>query len=121
MTTPRKPREHSSGPDPATLTLAPGKESGSGFGGVQGDVTGTESQAGGNPFAAVRSVATSTEASPATRTYAVRPGDTLSHIAQAHYGKAGLWTRIYDANRDLLDDPDLIHPGQVLRIPAADR
>jgi nucleoid-associated protein YgaU len=121
MTTPRKPRDQASSPDPATLSLAPGSGVLGGFRKVRGEVTGTEPRAAANPFAGVRSTATSTEPSPTARTYTVRPGDTLSHIARAHYGKAGLWTRIYDANRDLLDDPDLIHPGQVLRIPAAER
>ncbi|MCJ0826330.1 LysM peptidoglycan-binding domain-containing protein [Luteimonas sp. 50] len=50
--------------------------------------------------------------------YTVRKGDTLSAIAQHHYGKASRWHAIFDANRDQLDDPDLIKPGQVLRLPA---
>lgn len=44
-------------------------------------------------------------------------GDTLSSIAGAEYGDPGLFGRIFEANRDQLDDPDLIRPGQVLRIP----
>lgn len=55
------------------------------------------------------------------RTYTVERGDTLSHIAKQFYGKAGEWNTIFEANRDQLDDPDLIKPGQVLRIPAGDR
>lgn len=54
---------------------------------------------------------------PATQTYVVERGDTLSHIAQHFYGKAGGWREIYEANRDQLDDPDRIQPGQVLKIP----
>ena len=53
------------------------------------------------------------------RTYTVQPGDNLSKIAATFYGRQD-WKRIYDANRDQLDDPDRIQPGQVLRIPAAD-
>ena len=49
--------------------------------------------------------------------YTVQKGDTLSHIAKHHYGKASGWHAIFDANRDQLDDPDLIRPGQVLIIP----
>ncbi|HSJ10302.1 MAG TPA: LysM peptidoglycan-binding domain-containing protein [Longimicrobiales bacterium] len=49
--------------------------------------------------------------------YTVQAGDTLSAIAQREYGDAGAWTRIYEANRDQLDNPDLIHPGQELSIP----
>lgn len=52
------------------------------------------------------------------RSYTVEKGDTLSHIAKQFYGKAGAWQAIFEANRDRIDDPDLIHPGQVLRIPA---
>jgi nucleoid-associated protein YgaU len=51
------------------------------------------------------------------RTYTVVKGDSLSKIAQREYGKASQWKRIYEANRDQIEDPDLIHPGQVLRIP----
>ncbi|QOY62736.1 LysM peptidoglycan-binding domain-containing protein [Lysobacter sp. H21R4] len=52
--------------------------------------------------------------------YTVKPGDTLSHIAKHFYGKASAWNTIYDANRDQLDNPDRIQPGQVLRVPARD-
>ena len=55
-----------------------------------------------------------------TRTWTVKPGDTLSHIAQQVYGKASHWHAIFDANRDQLDDPDLIRPGQVLQLPSTD-
>jgi nucleoid-associated protein YgaU len=54
------------------------------------------------------------------RTYTVERGDTLSHIAKAHYGKASKWHAIFEANRDQIDDPDKIFPGQVLKIPAID-
>ena len=54
------------------------------------------------------------------RTYTVEKGDTLSHIAKAHYGRASKWHAIFEANRDVLDDPDKIRPGQVLTIPAID-
>ena len=47
----------------------------------------------------------------------VQPGDTLSSIAQTHLGEARLWPQIAEANPDAIDDPDLIHPGQVLDIP----
>lgn len=51
------------------------------------------------------------------RTYTVRPGDTLSEIAKEHYGDASAYRRIFDANRDQLSNPDLIQPGQTLKIP----
>jgi nucleoid-associated protein YgaU len=49
--------------------------------------------------------------------HTVQKGDTLSAIAQQHYGKASRWHAIFDANRDQLDNPDLIRPGQVLKLP----
>ena len=52
------------------------------------------------------------------QSYTVQKGDTLSAIAQHHYGKASRWHAIFDANRDQLDNPDLIKPGQVLKLPA---
>ena len=54
---------------------------------------------------------------PYTQTHVVRPGDTLSKIAQEYYGDARLYPKIFDANRDILKDPDKIQPGQKLRIP----
>lgn len=50
-------------------------------------------------------------------TYVVQPGDTLSALAQRFYGKASLYPRIFEANRDILNNPDLIKVGQTLKIP----
>ena len=44
-------------------------------------------------------------------------GDTLSGLADKYYGKAGLYMKIFEANRDILTSPDLIKVGQKLRIP----
>ncbi|QNP41940.1 LysM peptidoglycan-binding domain-containing protein [Lysobacter solisilvae (ex Woo and Kim 2020)] len=80
-------------------------------------------------FSNVRSGASSTEeitggsggtGGAGETTYTVAKGDTLSHIAKDHYGKASKWQVIFEANRDQLDDPDKIFPGQVLKIPALD-
>jgi len=49
--------------------------------------------------------------------YTVKKGDTLSAIAKAHYGNAGKYMVIFKANQPMLQDPDKIYPGQVLRIP----
>ena len=57
---------------------------------------------------------------PAPRQHEVRPGETLSHIAQAFFGDPGLWPAIYLANRDRIKDPSRIYPGQKLAIPAVD-
>lgn len=51
------------------------------------------------------------------QTYTVVKGDSLSKIAKNVYGKASLWRKIFEANQDQIKDPDLIFPGQVLRIP----
>jgi nucleoid-associated protein YgaU len=50
-------------------------------------------------------------------TYTVKSGDSLSKIAKNIYGDANKWHRIYDANRDKIKNPDLIHPGQEFTIP----
>jgi nucleoid-associated protein YgaU len=55
---------------------------------------------------------------PAARTYTVKAGDTLGAIAKQHLGDANAYMRIFEANRDQLQDPNLIKPGQVLKLPA---
>ena len=59
------------------------------------------------------------QAAPAMKTYVVQKGDSLSKIAKAEYGNANDWRRIFEANRDIIKNPDLIHPGQSLKIPPA--
>ena len=49
--------------------------------------------------------------------YEVQKGDTLSALAKRFYGKASQYMRIFDANKDVLTNPDLIKVGQKLRIP----
>jgi nucleoid-associated protein YgaU len=51
--------------------------------------------------------------------YVIEKGDTLSAIAKKYYGKASEYPRIFAANREVIKDPDLIFPGQKIRIPAA--
>jgi nucleoid-associated protein YgaU len=51
--------------------------------------------------------------------YTVQSGDTLSKISKQFYGDANSYMRIFDANKDQLKDPNVIKPGQVLKIPAA--
>jgi nucleoid-associated protein YgaU len=53
----------------------------------------------------------------AGQTYTVKPGDTLSKIAQQFYGDSSKYMKIFDANKDKLKDPNMIHPGQQLTIP----
>lgn len=49
--------------------------------------------------------------------YVVKTGDTLFGIAKQVYGDGNQWHRIQEANPIVLKNPDLIHPGLVLRIP----
>ena len=52
------------------------------------------------------------------QTYTVQPGDTLSKISQQFLGSASEYMKIFEANRDKLESPDKIRPGQKLTIPA---
>jgi nucleoid-associated protein YgaU len=51
------------------------------------------------------------------RTYTVQKGDSLLKIARKMYGDQNKWTTIFEANRDLLDRPNQLRVGQVLRVP----
>lgn len=55
---------------------------------------------------------------PPQRSYVVQPGDSLSKIAKDVYGNANEYNKIFEANRDILQDPNKIVPGQTLKIPA---
>ena len=57
---------------------------------------------------------TTAESSQSVHTYTVEPGDNLTKIGKK-YGIT--WKSIWDANRDILKDPDKIYPGQELKIP----
>ena len=116
-------------PDPSKLSLQPGKSAGSNpdFSNVQGHV---DSVPGSSPvrspeFANVQDHSDTVPGGSGgggagAQTYTVRAGDTLSHIAQQQYGKASRWHAIFDANRDQLDNPALLRPGQVLKLPPLD-
>ena len=55
--------------------------------------------------------------STATKIYEVKSGDSLSKIAKHEYGDASKWQLIFEANTDILKDPNKIFPGQKLKIP----
>lgn len=59
----------------------------------------------------------SANAGTQTRTYTVKPGDSLSKISRELYGDANKYQKIFEANRDKLSDPDKIRAGQELVIP----
>jgi nucleoid-associated protein YgaU len=58
-----------------------------------------------------------TDSWDAQQWHEVKKGDTLWKIAQQYYGDGSLYTNIFEANRDILKDPNLIKIGQKLRIP----
>ena len=70
-------------------------------------------------FSDVQSGSSSTAPSAAAggRTYTVVAGDSLSKIAKKLLGNATRWREIHALNKDVIKNPDLIHPGQVLKIP----
>lgn len=93
------------------------------FSNVQSKVQSTEQIVDKPDFSNVQSKVTSTEdiiGGASERTYTVEKGDSLSKIAKELYGKGSKWHAIFAANRDEIDDPDKIFPGQVLKIPAID-
>jgi nucleoid-associated protein YgaU len=49
--------------------------------------------------------------------YIIERGDTLSKIARQFYGDANKYPRIFEANREVIKDANLIFPGQKIRIP----
>ena len=49
--------------------------------------------------------------------YTVESGDTLSKIAEEYLGDAMAYPKIFEANREVIKDPDKIYPGQKIRIP----
>jgi nucleoid-associated protein YgaU len=53
----------------------------------------------------------------AERTYTVQAGDSLSKISKQFYGAANDYMKIFEANKDVLSDPNKIYPGQKLKIP----
>jgi len=57
-------------------------------------------------------------AQAATRTYTVEPGDTLSSIAQRFYGNSADWGWLFHENENVVSNPNVIFPGEVLKIPS---
>jgi nucleoid-associated protein YgaU len=72
-------------------------------------------------FSDVEGGSSAAEGAPAApdapRTYEVRKGDSLWKIAKHAYGDGSKWPLIAEANKELVPNPDLIKPGQVLTIP----
>jgi nucleoid-associated protein YgaU len=71
-----------------------------------------------SPSAVPSTVVAGATAVTASTEYVVKPGDTLQRIAEQHYGDAGQWPRIYQANRALIGaDPDNLVAGTTLQLP----
>jgi uncharacterized protein YidB (DUF937 family) len=70
-------------------------------------------------FSNVRSGSSTAPVPPPEQIHTVAAGESLSKIARRYYGDANQWRRIFEANRDQIQNPDLIHPGQKLKIPTA--
>lgn len=60
------------------------------------------------------------EPAPEAQFHTVEKGEWLSKIAKKYYGDANKFNIIFEANQPMLDHPDKIYPGQVLRIPKID-
>ncbi len=69
------------------------------------------------PAAAATSTPKAVESYASIQYYVIQSGDTLSKIAQQFYGSAEKYTQIFEANREVIKDPDRIFPGQKIRIP----
>lgn len=76
---------------------------------VAGDAAASETAAVDEPVSA-----------PAPSSVTVQPGFTLWRIATETLGEGVLYVQVFEANRDQIRDPDLIYPGQVFTIPAAE-
>ena len=87
------------------------------FSGVSSRVDSTAEKRGKADFSGVSSKVDSSAEMVGGGTYTVQKGDTLSAIAKQHYGDSGAWKVLFEANRDVLDDPDRIFPGQEIKIP----
>ncbi|MBT8261082.1 MAG: peptidoglycan-binding protein LysM [Flavobacteriaceae bacterium] len=73
-----------------------------------------------NGIATVDDQMTVEHVEPEAQFHTVVSGDTLGKIAKKYYGNAMKYPVIFEANKPMLKDPDLIYPGQVLRIPHID-
>lgn len=87
------------------------------FSGVKASVDTTAQKVEKADFSGVTASVDSTAEQVGGSTYTVKSGDSLSKIAKNELGDANAWKKIFEANSDVLDDPDKIFPGQVLKLP----
>lgn len=86
------------------------------FSGVTSSVDSTAQKVEKADFSGVTASVDST-AEKVGGTYTVQKGDSLSKIAKQELGDANAWKKIFEANSDVLEDPDKIFPGQTLKLP----
>ena len=87
------------------------------FSGVTSRVDSSAEQSPRADFSGVSAMVDSSADMLGTDSYTIKRGDTLSAIAKSYYGEASAWKLVFEANREVIDDPDLIHPGQVIKLP----
>jgi|SRR5579872_721411 len=80
------------------------------------DITVKETAQTAQP-ARAQAAAASVSGDQSSRTYRVQPGDTLSKISKQFYGNPNQYMKIFEANRNQLDNPNEIQPGQQLIVP----
>ena len=90
------------------------------FSGVTSSVDTTAQKVEKADFSGVTASVDTTAEKVGGSTYTVKSGDSLSKIAKNELGDANAWKKIFEANRDVLDDPDKIFPGQTLKLPPKD-
>jgi len=81
------------------------------------DISSSQQQPVGQQAPAAMGAGASVSGGQNQRHYTVKPGDTLSKISRQFYGDANQYTKIFNANRSVLRDPNTIIPGQELVIP----
>jgi nucleoid-associated protein YgaU len=69
------------------------------------------------PVPATMTAGASVSGGQRQRRYVVQSGDTLSKISREYYGDPSQFTKIFNANRNILEDPNTLRPGQELVIP----
>jgi nucleoid-associated protein YgaU len=102
----------------SALTVKPGTGNAWLFPNLDGDTMPSNNKPSPD-FSDVSGGSGSTAPADRPRTITVQAGDSLSKIAKRELGDANKWQALYEANRDKIKDPDLIHPGQVLDLPSA--
>ena len=97
------------------------------FSNVQSSVTSTEQER--PDFSNVQTTVTSTEeiiggedggGGTGAQTYTIAEGGTLAAVSTRVFGKGEFWRQVFEPNRDRIEDPDRIFPGQTIKLPAID-